>query len=94
MVRYDMKEFIEKLIIMLEKDNRIGRKSFEVVIENINQLTEELTNHTNTKIKTKADKIRNMSDEELANFLINFRNTFGEEYEGEMSCLDYLKSEC
>ena len=45
------------------------------------------------KKKTYADKIRSMSDEELAIFLINFKNTFGEEYEGEMSCLDWLQSE-
>lgn len=35
------------------------------------------TNHTN------ADRIRNMSDEELAVFITKFKNTFGEEYEGE-----------
>jgi hypothetical protein len=45
------------------------------------------TNHTN------ADRIRNMSDEELAEFLITFNNTFGEEYEGEASCMDWLQSE-
>ena len=45
------------------------------------------TNHTN------ADRIRNMSDKELAEFLITFKNTFGEEYEGEASCMDWLKSE-
>ena len=28
---------------------------------------------------THADRIRNMSDEELAEFLITFKNTFGEE---------------
>lgn len=43
------------------------------------------TNHTN------ADRIRNMSDDELAVFLTKFKNTFGEEYEGEKSCLDWLK---
>lgn len=43
--------------------------------------------------KTNADRIRNMSDEELAEFLITFKNTFGEEYEGEASCMDWLKSE-
>lgn len=42
--------------------------------------------------KTNADRIRNMTDEELAEFLVNFKNTFGEEYEGIMSCLDWLKS--
>lgn len=45
------------------------------------------TNHAN------ADRIRNMSDEELAEFLIAFKNTFGEEYEGQGSCLDWLQSE-
>lgn len=45
------------------------------------------TNHTN------ANRIRNMSDEELAEFLITFKNTFGEEYEGEDSCMDWLQSE-
>lgn len=26
-------------------------------------------------------------------FLVNFKNTYGDEYEGEMSCLDWIKSE-
>lgn len=41
---------------------------------------------------TNADRIRNMSDEELAEFLITFKNTFGGEYEGEASCMDWLQS--
>ena len=41
--------------------------------------------------ETNADHIRDMSDEELAKFLTTFKNTFGKEYEGEMSCLDWLK---
>ena len=43
--------------------------------------------------QTNADRIRNMSDEELAEFLITFKNTFGEEYEGQDSCLEWLQSE-
>jgi hypothetical protein len=43
--------------------------------------------------QTNADRIRSMTDEELAEFFINYKNTFGEEYEGKMSCLDWLKSE-
>ena len=43
--------------------------------------------------QTNADRIRNMSDEELAEFLITFKNTFGEEYEGEASCMQWLQSE-
>lgn len=42
---------------------------------------------------TNADRIRNMSDEELAEFLVVFKNTFGEEYEGEASCMEWLQSE-
>nr|DAH49473.1 MAG TPA: hypothetical protein [Caudoviricetes sp.] len=42
---------------------------------------------------TNADRIRNMSNEELAEFLVTFKNTFGEEYEGEASCLGWLQSE-
>lgn len=43
--------------------------------------------------KTNADRIRNMSDEELSEFLVGFKNTFGEEYERQGSCLDWLQSE-
>ena len=42
---------------------------------------------------TNAERIRNMTDDELAVFLTKFKNTFGEEYEGEKSCLDWLQSE-
>lgn len=52
------------------------------------------TINTSTDISTtNADRIRSMTDEELAEFLVNFKNTFGEEYEDEMSCLDWLHSE-
>lgn len=43
------------------------------------------------KEKTPADKIRDMTDEELAKFLSNFKNNFGEEYKNEENCLEYLK---
>lgn len=43
--------------------------------------------------KTNADRIRNMTDEELAKFLTTFNNTFGEEYEGESNCLGWLSAE-
>lgn len=41
--------------------------------------------------ETNYDKIHNMTDEQLSRFLIEFENKFGEEYEGEMSCLDWLR---
>ena len=43
--------------------------------------------------QTNADRIRNMSDEELTEFLITFKNTFGKEYEGETSRMEWLQSE-
>lgn len=70
-----MKEFIEKLIARLEKEKIIAFKTYrafdmntdlgrmfgiEKSIEITNELAEEY------KPKTQADKIRSMSDEELA----------------------------
>ena len=43
--------------------------------------------------KTNADRIRSMSDEELAKFISGKARTFGEEYEGYMSALDWLRQE-
>ena len=72
-----MKGFIEKLIERLEKEKIIAFKTYrafdmntdlgrmfgiEKSIEIINELSEEY------RTKTQADKIRSMSDEELAEF--------------------------
>lgn len=67
----------------------LGRKiiAVERAMEIVSEVEAEYGNG-----KTNADRIRAMSDEELAEFLVNFKNTFGEEYEGIMSCLDWLKS--
>lgn len=46
-----------------------------------------------THKKTNADRIRAMTDEELAEFISDKARTFGEEYEGYMSALDWLKQE-
>lgn len=56
------------------------------------ELMEALSENCEVKM-TNADKIRAMTDEELAEYLVNFKNIFGEEYEGEMSCLDWLQKE-
>ena len=45
------------------------------------------------KKRTNADRIRSMTDEELAEFISGKARTFGEEYEGYMSALDWLKQE-
>ena len=44
-------------------------------------------------IRTNADRIRSMTDEELAEFISGKARTFGEEYEGYMSALDWLGEE-
>lgn len=43
--------------------------------------------------RSNADRIRNMTDEELAKFISGKARTFGEEYEGYMSALDWLRQE-
>lgn len=45
------------------------------------------------RIITNADRIRAMTDEELAEFISGKARTFGEEYEGYMSALNWLKEE-
>ena len=72
-----------------ENDYNIGYSSYnlKIVLGFIDEYFEIIENDTHTN----ADRIRNMSDEELAVFLTTFKNTFGEEYEGEQSCLDWLK---
>ena len=40
-----------------------------------------------------GDRLRAMTDEELAEFISGKARTFGEEYEGYMSALDWLKQE-
>ena len=99
-----MKEFVDKLIESFLGECVIYAENYEKALNIANELTEEYINtstdtstnsldaSTNTST-TNADRIRSMTDEELAEFLINFKNTFGEEYEGEMSCLDWLQSE-
>ena len=43
--------------------------------------------------QSNADRIRRMTDEELAKFISGKARGFGEEYEGYMSALDWLKEE-
>ena len=49
--------------------------------------------HYRPKPQTNADRIRSMTDEELAEFISDKARNFGEEYEGYMSALDWLKEE-
>lgn len=74
-----------------ENGYNIGYSSYNLktVLEFIDEYFEIVENGKHTR----ADGIRNMSDEELAEFLVGFKNTFGEEYEGEASCMEWLQSE-
>lgn len=73
-----------------EKDYSIGYSSYDlkIVLGYIDTYFEIVESDK----QTNADRIRDMSDEELAEFLITFKNTFGGEYEGEASCMDWLQS--
>lgn len=68
----------------------VGYSSFN--IDNVLKWRDECFELVDAKA-THADRIRNMSDGELAGFLTTFKNTFGEEYEGEASCMEWLQSE-
>ena len=72
-----------------KKDYSIGYSSFN--LKTILGFIDEHFEIVKSDKYTNADRIRNMSDEELAVFLTKFKNTFGEEYEGEQSCLDWLR---
>lgn len=74
-----------------KKDYFIGYSSYDlkIVLDYIDTYFEIVRSDK----QTNADRIRNMSDEELAEFLITFKNTFGEEYEGEISCMNWLQLE-
>lgn len=75
-----------------EKDYSVGYSSYnlKLVLSDINTYFEIVENNDK---QTNADRIKNMSDEELAEFLVGFKNTFGKEYEGEASCMEWLQSE-
>ena len=74
-----------------KNDYSIGYSSYDlkIVLGYIDEYFEIVKSDKHTN----ADRIRNMSHEELAEFLVGFKNTFGEEYEGKGSCLDWLQSE-
>ena len=76
-----MKEFIEKLIKRLEKLGWVyadyypdETEIYDEVVKIVNELVEEY------KPKTRADKIRSMSDEELAGLTITYNDYYGEYY--------------
>ena len=88
----DDKPYYElKYRLVGKNDYSIGYSSYDlkIVLDYIDTYFEIVKNDR----KTNVDRIRNMSDEELAEFLVGFKNAFGEEYEGEASCMEWLQSE-
>lgn len=87
----DSKPYYEIKYKKVDEDYyQVGYSSFN--IDNVLKWRDECFELVDMK-QTNADIIRNMSDEELAEFLVGFKNTFGEEYEGETSCMEWLQSE-
>ena len=78
-------------IEMLKQIYNITEDAIYSWIINKQERTIERIKKDTQSTKTNAERIRNMTDDELAVFLTKFKNTFGEEYEGEKSCLDWLK---
>lgn len=78
-----------KIIIQIY-EGLIRRFEHETDKENLKRLQDAEIGKSRRK-QGNADRIRSMTDEELAEYLATFQNAFGEEYEGMMSCLDWLK---
>lgn len=78
-----------KIIIQIY-EGLIRRLEYETDKENLKRLQDAEIGKSRRK-QSNADRIRGMTDEELAEYLTTFQNAFGEEYEGMMSCLDWLK---
>lgn len=78
-----------KIIIQIY-EGLIRRFEYETDKENLKRLQDAEIGKSQRK-QSNAARIRDMTDEELAEYLTTFQNAFGEEYEGMMSCLEWLK---
>ena len=85
------------LLLRLDGINPIPRKGttrhecYRALYE-IQELLETRRYFVKHLLQTNADRIRAMTDEELVEWTTTVGRTFGEEYEGYMSALDWLKS--
>lgn len=94
--KYHLAEEMADVIICIEMLKQIYNITEDEIyswIINKQERTIERIKKDTQSTETNAERIRNMTDDELAVFLTKFKNTFGEEYEGEKSCLDWLQSE-
>jgi hypothetical protein len=62
------------------------RVGIEAMLEHIYEVEKEYKKQT---VKTKADKIRSMSDEELAGLTITYNDYYGEYYCSDGECYGY-----
>jgi Glu-tRNA(Gln) amidotransferase subunit E-like FAD-binding protein len=93
-----MKEFIDKLIERLEEEKKycsynpqIRDEAINKSISIVNELAEEYGKDTN--VTTNADKIRSMTDEELAEFISSLIRNAHEYLTSEGNWLIWLQSE-
>lgn len=70
-----------------------GKNNYKEKSECFDDISKIILDGYEHKQLNNVDRIRNMTDEELTEFLVGFKNTFGEEYEGEASCMEWLQSE-
>ena len=111
-----MKEFVEKLVSRLEEEIDIIKDevyrdyeeriieecAIENVIDIVNQLAEEYINTSTNTSTTNADRIRSMTDEELAEFISKYfsceyecavRDKCGSDWDCKRATIDWLQSE-
>lgn len=84
---------ITEICLISDKHNIDRDSALKYFADMLTAFEEVATIQNYNSKQTNADRIRNMKDEELAVFIINFGNRFGEEYEGEQSCLAWLQKE-
>lgn len=82
---YEDECFVEESIDAIEYE-----EAKDIIIKLLEE-NEKLNIEENIKPK-RIDIIQSMSPIQLAEFLINFKNTFGEEYEDNASCVEWLMS--
>ena len=84
---------LEEICRIYDAHNIDRDSALKYFADMLTAFTEVATIQNYDSKQTNAYRIRSMNDEELAEFIINFDNRFGEEYEGEQSCLSWLQKE-
>lgn len=97
-----MKEFIDILIGRFLGECVIYAENYEKALNIANELTEEYINTSTDTSTTNADRIRSMTDEELAEFISKYfsceyecavRDKCGSDWDCKRATIDWLQSE-